>query len=95
MDKIIKKDRNKEHLEKEWERMTEQLKEKSKITHQNGYSAILYGEKSMSIYNPEGREVLHTFSRNANTEEEVLEHLETMPEFLEMLGIEVDTSEDN
>lgn len=33
--------------------------------------------------------MLHTFSRNANTEEEVLEHLGTMPEFLEMLGIEV------
>lgn len=60
-----------------------------KVTHPNGYSAVLYGEKSMSIYNPEGREVLHTFSRNTNAEEEVFEHLETMPEFLETLGIEI------
>ena len=61
----------------------------NKVTHPNGYSAVLYGEKSMSIYNPECREVLHTFSRNSNTEEEVFEQLETMPEFLELLVIEL------
>lgn len=53
--------------------------------HENGYSAVLYGESSMCVYN--GRKnVLHTDSRNVNTEAEVMKMLEEMPEFLEALS---------
>lgn len=52
------------------------------------YSGVLYGESSMSIYNMEGREVLHTGSRNPNikTKDDLIEHLKKMPEFMEMLN---------
>lgn len=54
------------------------------IKHPNGYSARLYGETSMTVhYN--GKEVLHTGSRNVNTEAEVMEMLEKMPEFLQKI----------
>lgn len=60
---------NKENVENKW------------FDHENGYSAVLYGESSMCVYNGR-RKVLHTGSRNVNTEAEVMELLETMPEFL-------------
>lgn len=53
--------------------------------HSNGYSAILYGKSSMSVYY-EGKEVMHTGNRNVNTEAEVMEMLAEMPEFLEALS---------
>lgn len=48
--------------------------------HKNGYAARLYGKSSMSVYF-DGKEVLHTGSRNVNTEDEVMELLAGMPEF--------------
>jgi hypothetical protein len=50
--------------------------------HPNGYSAKLYGESSISVFY-EGREVLHSGFRNANTEAEVMEVIETMGQLLE------------
>ena len=50
--------------------------------HPNGYSAKLYGKSSISVFY-EGREVLHSGFRNANTEAEVMEVLETMGQLLE------------
>jgi len=61
--------------------------EKKTIEHPNGFKAVLYGKRSMSIYTPEGRECLHTGSRSPQTEEQVMECLEEMPELLETLGI--------
>lgn len=55
-----------------------------KIYHPNGYSARLYGETSLIVYH-NGKEVLHTGSRNVNTDTEVMELLETMPEFLQKI----------
>ena len=49
--------------------------------HPNGYIAILYGFSSMSVYH-EGKEVMHTGYRTVNTEEEVMELLEKLPEVL-------------
>lgn len=57
------------------------MSETRTYTHENGYSAVLYGKTSMSVYH-NGKEVLHTGSRNANTEAEVKEMLTEMPEFL-------------
>ena len=53
-------------------------------THENGYSAVLYGTSSMSILKDE-KEVLHTGFRGVNTEKEVMKLLESMPEFFEMM----------
>lgn len=53
-------------------------------TNENGYSAVLYGESSMSVYHNR-EEVLHTGSRNVNTETEVKEMLAKMPEFLQKI----------
>lgn len=54
--------------------------------HSNGYSAILYGKSSMSVYY-NGKEKFHTCSRNVNTEDEVMEFLSKMPSFLVELGL--------
>lgn len=58
-----------------------------KYKSENGYSGVLYGKSSMAIYNPEGREVFHTgFRRKSiNSLKELKEHVDTFPEFEEML----------
>lgn len=56
-----------------------------KYTHKNGFSAILYGESSMSILK-NGKEVLHTGRRVVNTEKEVMELLEKQPGFMELMN---------
>lgn len=57
-----------------------------KVEHPNGYMGILYGKSSMSIYDEEGHEILHTGSRNINTKEELYELLEGMPKFVEIMA---------
>lgn len=57
-----------------------------KVEHPNGYLGILYGESSMSIYDESGHEVLHTGNRNVNTEAELNELLEGMPDFAEIMA---------
>ena len=57
-------------------------------THENGYSAILYGESSISVQK-DGKEVMHTGFRNMNSEKEVMKLLGDMPQLFETLeGIE-------
>ena len=53
--------------------------------HPNGYSARLYGKSSMSIYF-NGKEIMHTGSRNVSTEAEVMEMLEDYPNFWSALS---------
>ena len=60
------------------------MKKNITFNHSNGYSAVLYGESSMCVYNGR-RKVLHTGSRNVNTEAEVMEMLAKMPEFLQKI----------
>lgn len=62
-----------------------------KYTSDNGYTGILYGESSMSIYNPEGREVMHTGFRNVNTMEELIAAVEGYPEFIKFMVEDVTT----
>lgn len=57
------------------------MKEAVTYTHENGYSAVLYGITSMSIYH-NGKEVSHTGFRNVNTEAEVMKLLETLPNLM-------------
>lgn len=59
---------NKENMEDKW------------YEHENGYSAVLYGESSMSVYHY-NEPVMHTRFRGVNTESEVMELLAKMPEF--------------
>ena len=67
------------------------MSEFKEYKHPNGYSARLYGESSLSIWF-NGKEVLHTGSRNANTEDEVMELLESYPEFVKSLESYTDES---
>ena len=54
-------------------------------TSENGYKGVLYGKGSMSIYDPDGRECLHTGSRSINTYEELVKTVDEHPQFMEML----------
>ena len=62
-----------------------------KYTSDNGYTGILYGESSMSIYNPEGREVMHTGFRNVNTMDELIETVEGYPDFIRAIFEDITT----
>ena len=55
-------------------------------TSDNGYRGKLYGESSMMIWDPCGKEVMHTFFRTPNTLEELQEVVDTMPEFMKTLN---------
>lgn len=50
-------------------------------THENGYSATLYGDTSLYVEH-DGREVLHTGFRNVETDDEVMNLLENMPDMM-------------
>jgi len=56
-----------------------------KYTSENGYTGVLYGRSSLSIYDPEGHECLHTGFRNINTYEELVETVNEQPEFMKAL----------
>lgn len=56
-----------------------------KYTSENGYTGVLYGRSSLSLYDPEGHECLHTGLRNINTYEELVETVNEMPEFMKAL----------
>lgn len=54
------------------------------VKHPNGYEGTLYGKRSLSI-SKDGREVFHTGFRSVETEEELYELLEDIPEFFKVL----------
>ena len=56
-----------------------------RYTSDNGYTGVLYGKSSYAIYDKDGKEVLHTGSRNINTYEELVEDVNNFPKFLEIL----------
>ena len=58
-----------------------------RIKHPNGFEGVLYGTSSMVILK-DGEEVLHTGFRNVNTEEELIDVLEGMPEFMNIIEAE-------
>jgi len=55
------------------------------IKHPNGYIGILYGKSSYVVLDKDRKEILHTGSRSINTEKEVYEQLEKIPNLLEIL----------
>lgn len=60
----------------------------------NGYSGVLYGEKIMSIYDPNGQAVLHTYNRAGNTLEYLKEVVDTADKLRAMLNGEVDNGQE-
>lgn len=54
-------------------------------TSPEGYKGVLYGERSLVIYRPDGHMSLHTGFRNINTYEELKELVDKHPEFLKSL----------
>ena len=58
-------------------------------THENGYSATLYGKSSM-IIRYKGKEVMHTGFRNVNTESAVMDLLGMQPSFRKSLEKMID-----
>ena len=55
-----------------------------RYTSANGYTGVMYGKSSLSVYGPDGKEVLHTGDRNGNTMEELKQVVEVMPEYVRM-----------
>lgn len=53
-----------------------------KVHHPNGYAGILYGKSSLAIYDDHGIEIIHTGHRTINTEKELYDVLEKLPEIL-------------
>lgn len=51
----------------------------------NGYSGVLFGKSSMIIRGPDGKEILHTGSRTPNTLIELMDIVDTMPEFMKIM----------
>ena len=71
--------------------MSERIEYKS----DNGYTGVLYGEHSFSVFGEDGREVFHTGSRGINTYDELVEAVETFPEFYDkVLSISHEDIED-
>lgn len=62
-----------------------------RVIHGNGYSGVLYGESSLSIYGPDGKEVLHTGHRNVNTEQGLYNILGVMPK---LMAVDFEDDED-
>ncbi len=51
----------------------------------NGYTGVLFGESSMSIFNPDGVETLHTGSRTINTLEDLKEFVDEVPILMDQI----------
>lgn len=51
----------------------------------NGYTGVMYGKSSLSVYDPQGREVLHTGRRASDEPKDLRNIVKGMPELLEML----------
>ena len=71
------------------------MKPTIKYTSPNGYTGLLYGESSLAIFDPDGKESLHTGSRTIDTYEELVELVDGHPKFLEALSDYITEEDDN
>ena len=62
------------------------MNDRTIVQHPNGYSGILMGKSTMMIYDKDDNLVLHTCFRTPNTETELYECLETMPQFMDIIA---------
>lgn len=69
------------------------------VKHPNGYSGMMYGESSLTVFDSHMRKVLHTGSRNVKTAEELYTTLELMPGFMSLIEkideLKEDAEDDN
>lgn len=56
-----------------------------KYESENGYMGILYGKRSLAIYDKTGHEVFHTGFRTINTYEQLKKQVDEFPKFYAML----------
>lgn len=64
------------------------------VSERNGYSGVLYGRSSMSIYDQQGHEVIHTGFRAGNTLEYLKVVVDTADKLRAMLNGEEDDEAD-
>lgn len=62
--------------------------------HSNGYTGTLYGKSSLIVHDINGREVLHTGSRNINTFEELVNWLDSFPELIKIIKLVIENEGD-
>lgn len=62
--------------------------------HPNGYTGTLYGKSSLIVHDINGREVLHTGSRNINTFEELVNWLDSFPELIKIIKLVIENEGD-
>lgn len=58
-------------------------------TSPNGYTGVLYGNRSLSVYDGNENEVMHTGFRNINTPDELAEFVDNFDQFLKDLKKEM------
>ena len=51
----------------------------------NGYTGVLYGKSSLAVFDKNGKEKFHTGKRGINTYNELVEMVESFPDFLKVL----------
>jgi len=56
-----------------------------KYTSENGYTGVRYGESSLMIFDKNNKEVFHTRKTTVNTYEELVEQVESYPDFYNKL----------
>lgn len=60
--------------------------EKEYTNPETGYMGVMYGKSSLSVFDKNGKEVMHTGSRNINTYNELVYFVDTFDEFLKILA---------
>ncbi len=60
--------------------------EKEYTNPETGYKGVMYGKSSLSVFDKNGKEVMHTGSRKINTYNELVHFVDTFNEFLKMLA---------
>lgn len=61
------------------------MSETIKYTSDNGYTGLIYGKKSLSIFYNH-KEVFHTSSRRVESYEELVNMVDDFPNFMKLLG---------
>lgn len=59
---------------------------KEYINPETGYKGVMYGKSNLSVFDKNGKEVMHTGSRNINTYNELVRFVDTFDEFIKILA---------
>ena len=53
-----------------------------RVTSRYGYTGVLSGNTTLTVYDSRGNKVMHTGSRNINTEDELIWFVQNFPELV-------------